>query len=353
MNYKTIITLFTISIYFACQPAKTEENGRETEHKHIAGQEIIVKTDIAKKEAFKKELISNGKLTAIKKANLHFITGGLLRKINIKNGSFVQKGQILAQLENTEQQNNYLSAKAVLEKANLEKQALLLEYAGSTDTASLSATIKKNLAVRSGYNAALVNLKQANYNLEKTVLKAPFSGKIANLKLKAHNLINSSDIICTLLDNSTYEAEFTVIESELQFIKQGQNIKVSTTHSGSVFYTGKISEINPMVNENGLVNIKALIKNPKGKLLDGMNIKITVSYNVPKQIIVPKEAVVMRSGNAVVFTYEIGLAKWKYVKISGENSTNYALSEGLNKGDTIIVSNNLNLAHDAFVKIEK
>jgi len=39
------------------------------------------------------------------------------------------------------------------------------------------------------------------------------------------------------------------------------------------------------------------------------------------------------------------------VKISGENSSNYSLSKGLNAGDTIIVSNNLNLAHDVFVKI--
>jgi multidrug efflux pump subunit AcrA (membrane-fusion protein) len=53
----------------------------------------------------------------------------------------------------------------------------------------------------------------------------------------------------------------------------------------------------------------------------------------------------------VVFTYESGLAKWNYVKTSFENSTQYVITEGLSPGDSVIVKGNLNLAHDAKVKL--
>ena len=351
-EYLYIIVSFLLVSILACQQTKPEEKTEKPEHKHIPGQEIIVKTTVAKQTDFNNEFISNGKLGAIKKAGLHFLTGGLLSKINVKNGSFVQKGQTIAQLKNTEQQNNMLTAQAALEKASLEKQSLLLEYAGSTDTASLPATIIQNLAIRSGFNSALVELKKAKYELQKTTLKAPFSGKIANLKLKAHNLINTGDVFCTILDNNNYEAEFYIVENELKFLNNKPVVKITTISNDSVFYKAKISEINPTVNKNGLVNIKAVTKNKNKGLLDGMNIKIIVNYFIPNQIIVPKNALVIRSGKPVVFTYQNGLAKWNYVKISAENSTSYALSEGINKGDTIIVSNNLNLAHDAFVKTE-
>ena len=62
---------------------------------------------------------------------------------------------------------------------------------------------------------------------------------------------------------------------------------------------------------------------------------------------VAKEAIVMKSGKPVVFTEENGLAKWNYVSTGRENGKEIEILSGIKAGQNVIVSNNLQLAHDA------
>ena len=66
----------------------------------------------------------------------------------------------------------------------------------------------------------------------------------------------------------------------------------------------------------------------------------------------PKTAVVLRTGKQVVFTVVDGKAVWNYVQTGLENATEYTItSETLKEGDQIIVSGNINLAHESPVKL--
>ncbi|WGH74115.1 hypothetical protein P8625_08265 [Tenacibaculum tangerinum] len=95
--------------------------------------------------------------------------------------------------------------------------------------------------------------------------------------------------------------------------------------------------------------MKAKITSENTGLLDGMNAKILINRPLENVILIPKEALVLRTNREVVFTKENDLAKWNYVEIAGENKDSYAIKKGLKLTDTIIVSGNLNLAHDAKV----
>ena len=61
---------------------------------------------------------------------------------------------------------------------------------------------------------------------------------------------------------------------------------------------------------------------------------------------------VLRSGKKVIFTFSKGKAKWNYVETVAENAGSYLVSKGLNPGDTVITTGNLNLAHDAGVELK-
>jgi membrane fusion protein (multidrug efflux system) len=82
-----------------------------------------------------------------------------------------------------------------------------------------------------------------------------------------------------------------------------------------------------------------------------MNVRVILEQRIPDQVIIPRSALVLRSGREVVFTYEPNeqLAKWKYVTIAYENEDQLAVSEGIEAGDLVIYEGNLNLAHDAEV----
>lgn len=91
-----------------------------------------------------------------------------------------------------------------------------------------------------------------------------------------------------------------------------------------------------------------------------MNVKVSVRRSLGEQLVIPKTAVVLRSGKQVVFTLKEGKAMWNYVNTGLENATECVVSDrsqkgiedGLLEGDTVIVTGNLNLAHEAEVDVK-
>jgi multidrug efflux pump subunit AcrA (membrane-fusion protein) len=117
----------------------------------------------------------------------------------------------------------------------------------------------------------------------------------------------------------------------------------------SVTITGKISQINPMVDETGMIKVRAEFAN-KMHIIDGMNVKVVIRKPVPNRLVVPREALVIRQGKDVIFVRQDSLAIWKYVTPEYENSHDVSIKEGLEKGDLVIVSGNVNLAHETVVR---
>ena len=192
---------------------------------------------------------------------------------------------------------------------------------------------------------------------EHATLVAPFDGIVANLFSKPYNLANTSEAFCTVIDTRGMETDFTVLENELAFIKTGDKVMI-TPYAGGGSYEGSVSEINPLVDANGMVKVKAAV-NGQGKLFSGMNVRVSVKRSLGEQLVIPKTAVVLRSGKQVVFTLKEGKAMWNYVHTGLENATEYVVSDksqggvedGLLEGDTVIVTGNLNLAHETEVTI--
>lgn len=114
---------------------------------------------------------------------------------------------------------------------------------------------------------------------------------------------------------------------------------------------GNIREINPVVDKNGMVAVKAVLDNASFKLYDGMNVRVRVQRATDKQLMIPKSALVLRNNRKVVFTCKNGLAQWVYVQTSLENSESYVVTEGLQEGDSVIYEGNINLAHESPISV--
>jgi len=308
---------------------------------------------------FKKELVSNGHLKARNKSVLKCKVSEELVKVNFRNGDFVQKGAVIAELNSYNQSLRLEKAKTNLKKAELELADFLLGHGNLAlkDSLKISPELFEIAKIRSGYTEAKSELKSAQYEYASCFLKAPFSGKIANLNYKVHEHVSAGEEFCTLIDDREFEVEFSVLETELKEIAIGKTAKIAPFSMHTVF-TGTIAEINPLVDENGLITIKALVRNT-GSLLEGMNVKIFVESIVKSQLVVPKEAVVLRQNQEVLFKIVDGKAYWTYVKTLNENSSSYAViahpDKGaiLDPGDTVIISGNLNLAHESEVEVRK
>lgn len=351
-----ILLLVLVFSSFSCdfQNSNATDN---SEKKQFLEEKNLVDIIILKKTVFNKELVSNGKLKALQKSELKFETSEKLIKLNVKNGSYVKKGSIIASVDKTKGLQKLKHADLQFEKAKLSRQELIIGQGYTADNLNeIPEKILDIANIRSGYSAAENDLSVARYNFNALTLKAPFSGKIANLKTNIHENVKPGEAFCTLIDDRKFEVEFSLLEKELQQIKLKQKVKIQPFSIDKTF-KGHISEINPLVEENGMVKIKALISN-SGNLLEGMNVEVIIENKIPDQMVVPKSTVVLRQNKEVLFRYINGKAFWTYVKTEFENSSSYTVKANTDRGaelkvgDTVIISGNLNLAHESDVQIE-
>ncbi|MCD8043138.1 MAG: efflux RND transporter periplasmic adaptor subunit [Tannerellaceae bacterium] len=301
---------------------------------------------------FYHELISNGKLAARNYVDLYFQSAEPIEEIYVKNGDRVTKGQKLARLSTFRLTNQRKQAANALEQARLEMQDLLIGQGFALeDSLKVPAATMELVRIKSGYNTSLAQYELAWHEERNSVLTAPFDGVVANLFAKPHNIASTAEVFCTLLDNQQLEASFTVLENELPLIRKGDQVEIKPFSMPDVVTSGRITEINPLVDENGMVRVKAEVRN-NGKLYEGMNVRISIQRAVPGQLVVPKTAVVLRSGRSVVFTLlPDNKAGWVYVETGLENTDYYTITDGLKEGDVVIISGNINLAHEAPVEI--
>ncbi|TXF87702.1 hypothetical protein FUA23_17990 [Neolewinella aurantiaca] len=86
-----------------------------------------------------------------------------------------------------------------------------------------------------------------------------------------------------------------------------------------------------------------------------MNVNVTLETLAPSAVLLPKSAVVERSGRTLVFAYdaESSRAKWQYVTVGFENDELVAITEGVEAGQEVIVSGGFTLDHDSLVRVEE
>jgi membrane fusion protein (multidrug efflux system) len=153
----------------------------------------------------------------------------VITDIKVKNGSWVKQGQILATLDNDELQRTYEQAKIKLEQAKLELEDFFLSHAQLlADTVSEEGKQKLRIAeVRSGLADAKIALGIAKADLEASVLRSPINGKITNLSVKTFEHAKPGEAFCTVIDDSKFDVEFKVIESEISSISIGKQVPVN------------------------------------------------------------------------------------------------------------------------------
>ncbi len=311
---------------------------------------IKVTTTITKKVLFNKQILANGIVKATQKTNLHFKNSGYLQKILVKNGEFVTKRKLIATLENALLQNEQKKAEIAVIKAKQKFKELLISY-NLTDN-EINNDTRQKLAIQAELLQAKNQLETARINYRNSLLYAPFPGIIANAQANTNKLISPTDTIVTIINPASYQVVFKIMENEIPFIKKGLEIEVQAINDNQI-YTAVINDINPIVDNNGTITIKAKITSKKHPFIEGMHTILAVNLPIDNMIVIPKQALVIRNGKEVVFTVKDGnSAKWNYVNVFDENTKYYAISKGLKEGDTIIVSNNMNLAHDAVIEIE-
>ena len=264
-----------------CKDKTGNEDG-ESQTMETAVQKLnenFVDTMVLHKVVFNKQIKCNGKLRAVAKSELAMPTGGVLHAIYVKNGTAVKKGDLLASVDKCDAKRELEKAEQDMEKARVELVDKLIGQGYDDGQENVPEQILRRAKITSGYTAAEYALQTARLNLERCDLHAPFSGRVADMDCKLYQ--QPKEKFCTLIDDSSFDVEFSILEAELQSVGIGQHVTVSPFVRENEVFTGRVVEINPSIDEKGQVMVRARIRNRGGLLMEGMNVKVVID-NYPE-----------------------------------------------------------------------
>lgn len=280
MNRKTteiLTAMFLVAILWACgstTPQSTQEEVPEaiekTDTAAVATQEPLM-------EQMQEEiLLKSGKVKASKYIDLYFSSQGHIAGIYARTGERVDKGTKLADLETFSLNTDLKQADIDIRQAYLELQDIVIGQGYDPEKPeSVPENIMKLAGVKSGYESAVLKKERIVHQIAAATITAPFSGIVANLTAKPNQLVSSGEPLCRIIQDRDMEIEFHVLESELHLVGKGQKVAVEPAASSVQPVNGEIMEINPIVDEKGLVRIKALVKGYSG-LMEGMNVTVRI-----------------------------------------------------------------------------
>lgn len=356
---------FILFILFSCQ------NKKETPKANPQIKEIPVSVFKVKEPVLISfEMLYPGKTKSPAEVKVVARITGILQKRFFKEGTYVNKGDLLYIIEKDPYLAQYEIAKAQVERAQAE-----LERA-QRDWKRISEAVKVKLVSESERDKALSDLetararlkeamavlKQAELNLKYTEVRAEISGITGKREVDEGNLVTPGTILTTLIQINPLYVEFSIPERDFEILgltkgnyKKLKNAKVELFLSGETPYPfkGEIDFVDTKLDETSSLKVRALIPNPKGELLPQTFVRIKIRGFPKKVILVPQKAIMQGPKGSFVYLFENGTAKPKPVKIGLTYKDYYIVEEGLRPGDHIIIDNLIRLRPDIPVRAEK
>ena len=297
--------------------------------------------------------------------------GGTIIKQFFKPGSKVKAGDKLFLIDPEKYQASFdsLDASVGVANANLKN--------AETEFKRISALYKKNAVSQKDYDAAVAaydiananlvsakaNLKNAKIDLGYTTITAPFDGVVGDNQVDVGSLVVANQTkLVRLTKINPIEAEFYIADVDNLTRKTNlDNGSWQQLNSDAVLsvngenFNGKVNFIDNVVNTaTGSVLAKASFDNSEGKILPGAFGHIKMSGFVQKNAFnIPQVALQQSTTNTYVLVVKDGKVSQKNVKTGYQTKNMVAVTEGLEDGDKIIVSNFLKIGVGAPVETDK
>lgn len=304
-------------------------------------QAVVVKVLEIKPTTLRETVKTSGTLLADEEVDLSFEASGKIEKIFFKEGTLVKKGQILAELNNEDLiaqlgklqlQNKLLTEKVNRQKILLEKEAISQE---SYD--QLMTDLQSNEA----------EIKLLQVNISKRKLQAPFDGIIGLRYISEGAYVNPSAQVAKLIKTQPLKIEFSIPERYAEIVKTGYNLTFHIENSTEQ-HTAKVYALEPTIDANTrTLTLRALYENAGNKLNPGRYVSIELIIREKKNAIqVPTEAVVPELGGEKIYIVKNGKAQMVDIKTGLRTDQYMEITEGVNPGDSIVISGVMQLRSD-------
>ncbi len=326
---------------------KKEINSRK-EVKTTVENIAVTVAEVTEKSA-ERNLALVGTTEANQEITIACEAAGKIIEINFKLGDYVTKGKTLARVDDSYKKLALETAKVNFNKYKEDVQ----RYQNLRDGDAVSETQLRDIKV--AYENAKIQLEQAQQQLEDTYIRAPFNGYITSKEIDLGKYVNVANPIAGIADISELKIIVPVSESNVYNIKQGQQALVSTQVYPDAKLIGKVANISPKGDKAHSYPIEITLSNTKQyPLKSGTYVNVTVDMGQTHSMLtIPRDAIVSSIKDPSVYLVKDGQVKLTKITIGQDYGKELEILQGLQQGDQVVTSGQINLIDGARVSVIK
>jgi membrane fusion protein (multidrug efflux system) len=309
----------------------------------------LVETTVAKQQAWQKNILANGTLTASEGIALAPEVPGRVTKIYFESGEYVKQGTPVVQLypDIIKAQLAKAHAQLNVDKNNFERYNKLYQrgYYDKLDLDKAAALVESDQADVDYYNA----------QLDQLLIKAPFDGLLGIRQISLGDYLNAGTLITNLNAIDPIRADFSVPDIYVNQIRVGDKITIASRALDAT-YDGTVMALNSKVNEDTrTLDVRAKIPNANHKLTPGTYVQVTVYLgNSINPIILPQDAIVYDLSGPYVYKVVDQRAVKTDIKLGEKTDNNEVMVlDGLTAGDVVVTAGQLKLFDNAPVMVSQ
>lgn len=305
-------------------------------------------------------LAAVGTLRAARGADLALETAGLVTRVNLKSGDEVKQGEVLLQLNDSDEMANLrqLEAASALSALTFDraKRQLAVQAISKADYDTAAADLKARQAAVAQQQAVIA----------KKQLRAPFAGRAGIVTLSAGSYLNVGTAIVTLQQLDPVFVDFHVPQRNLGEIKPGQKVLLTLDAFPGKTFEGVLSAVNPKVDgDTRNVQVEASVPNPDRLLVPGMFANVAVDVGErERHLTLPQSAISFNPYGETVFVVkhsdkkddkgkpQLPTAQQVFVTTGAKRGDQIAVTKGIEEGEEIVTSGQLKLKNGTPLNID-
>ena len=288
---------------------------------------------LLKEEVVNNKIFVTGSVLSNEEVSLMPEISGKIIAIRFKEGSTVNKGELLVKINDADLQ-------AQLKKLKLQEKLAAEKEVRQKKLIDINGISKEEYdATLSQLNSVKADIEVLQAQIAKTEIYAPFTGTIGIRKISEGAYVTTSTLIATIQQINPLKIDFSLPEKYSSTVQVNDQLEFTIDGNLSK-YKATVSAIEPKVDINTrTLQVRAITSNEKGNIFPGCfaNIELQMSKN-EKSILIPTQTLIPILKGAKVFVSKNGIAEERKVITGVRSSDKVQIIDGLKAGDTLITS---------------
>jgi RND family efflux transporter MFP subunit len=294
--------------------------------------------------------------------DLSFQVGGKLVRRDVDVGATVKNGQVLAQLDQTDQQLGVDAARGAVPAAQSDLDRMRSEEARYRDLLERGLTTRaqyqaQQTAVRSAeakLSQATAELRLAQQRLGYTTLRANQDGVVTDVSVEVGTVVAAGQRAFNIARPSELEAVFDVPDARIGDVRANSSVVISELSDGRTSWAGRVREISPSADPvTRTYQVRTSIVNPPPTLRLGMTVTVTLPrVGGAPSVVLPATALFQKGGKPAVWIVKPdNTVELRGVVVERYDSERMYIADGIRTGERVVTAGVHRLAQGDKVKL--